>query len=141
MNQQNKSPYFGQCLCGRIQYQVDKIEPKMAHCHCIACRKFHGAAFSTFGEAKQENFHWIKGEDLLKGFIAENGSVRQFCSHCGSSMTFAVSNNETAVVEFALGTLDSKINTQPDVHVFTDYKADWSVICDSLPQNKEGRKI
>ena len=139
MKQQVKAPYFGQCLCAGIQYQVNKIEPTMAHCHCIACRKFHGAAFSTFGEAKRENFHWIKGEELLKCFIADNGSVRQFCNHCGSSMTFASSNNETAVVEFSLGTLDSHIDIIPDAHVFTDYKANWSAICDSLPQNKEGR--
>lgn len=135
-----KAPYFGQCLCGGIHYQVDKIEPTMAHCHCIACRKFHGAAFSTFGEAKQENFHWIKGEELLKRFVAENGSVRQFCRHCGSSMTFAASIHEMNVVEFTLGTLDSKIETRPDVHVFTKYKANWSIICDGLPQSKEGRK-
>jgi hypothetical protein len=141
MSKSAKAPYFGQCLCGGIQYQVDKIEPRMAHCHCIACRKFHGAAFSTFGEAKQENFHWIKGEELLKSFTAENGSVRQFCNHCGSSMTFAASKDETDIIEFALGTLDSKIDARPDTHVFTNYKADWSTICDGLPQNKEGRKI
>ena len=40
----------GQCLCGSIQYEIDKVEPKMAHCHCSMCRKFHGAAFSTFAE-------------------------------------------------------------------------------------------
>ncbi len=138
MSQQVKAPYFGQCLCSGIQCQVDKIEPNMAHCHCSACRKFHGAAFSTFGEAKQDNFHWLKGEELLKSFVAENGSVRQFCNHCGSSMTFAASKSET-VVEFSLGTLDSKIDEHPDAHVFITYKANWSAICDGLPQNKEGR--
>ena len=47
------STYKGLCLCGSIKYAVDKIEPKMGHCHCSMCRKFHGAAFATFGEAKR----------------------------------------------------------------------------------------
>ncbi len=38
----------------------------MAHCHCSMCRKFHGAAFSTYGEAKIENFKWLQGEGFLK---------------------------------------------------------------------------
>ncbi|RTZ64977.1 MAG: GFA family protein [Aquificaceae bacterium] len=135
----NKTPYYGQCLCGEIQYEVDIIEPRMAYCHCIACRKFHGAAFSTFGEAKSENFRWVKGESLLKRYIAENGAVRQFCKNCGASMTFATSKNSNDVIEFALGTLDSDIELQPDAHLFTRYKANWSMICDGLPQHKEGR--
>ena len=135
----SKTPYYGQCLCGDIQYKVDKIEPQMAHCHCIACRKFHGAAFSTFGEAKKENFHWIKGENQLKSFTAENGAVRQFCQNCGSSMTFAASKKVTDIIEFSLGTLDSPIDLQPDIHVYTHYKANWSIICDGLPQYKKGR--
>ena len=137
----NRAPYQGQCLCGEIQYEVDKIEPQMAHCHCIACRKFHGAAFSTFGEAKQENFRWIKGESQLKSFVAENGAVRQFCEQCGSSMTFAASKDSTDVIEFSLGTLDSDIDLRPDVHVFTAYKANWVEACDGLPQHTEERKL
>ncbi len=134
-----KTAYHGRCLCGEIQYTVDKIEPQMAHCHCTACRKFHGAAFSTFGEAKRENFHWIKGASLLKSFIAENGSVRQFCKNCGSSMTFAASKNSTDVIEFSLGTLDSNIELQPDIHVFVGNKANWVKINDKLPQHQKGR--
>ena len=46
----------GTCLCGGIVYEVNALEPKMGHCHCSMCRKFHGAAFATYGEAKRENF-------------------------------------------------------------------------------------
>ena len=58
-NESNNLPYTGSCLCGAVQYSVDKIEKQMAHCHCTMCRKFHGAAFATFGEARTENFHWV----------------------------------------------------------------------------------
>ena len=129
----------GQCLCGGIKYEVDKLQPSMAHCHCKMCRKFHGAAFSTFGEAKREDFRWLAGEDLLATFVADNGSKRQFCKVCGSSLTFAVANDAGESVEFTLGTLDSKIDERPDAHIYTDFKADWVDVADDLLCYAAGR--
>lgn len=137
MNPDN--PYHGSCLCGAVHYQVTHIEPLMAHCHCSMCRKFHGAAFATFGEAKNENFHWLKGEDLLTTFVAGNGTTRRFCSRCGSSMTFRASTGQEQVIEFSLATLDTPIVERPDAHIYTDYKADWFEIADQLPQHPESR--
>jgi len=64
-----KQKYKGQCLCGEIRYEVCKIEKQMAHCHCSMCRKFHGAAFATYGEAKVENFKWLQGVDFIKSYL------------------------------------------------------------------------
>jgi len=55
----------------------------MTHCHCTMCRKFYGAAFSTFDEAKVENFRWIKATEQLKTYQAANGTQRKFCQQCG----------------------------------------------------------
>lgn len=131
--------YKGQCLCGSIKYEVDEIKPQMGHCHCSMCRKFHGAAFSTLGEADVKDFRWVKGEDQLKDYLANNGSVRQFCQNCGSSMTFAASKDTNNLIEFSLGTLDSDLDVPPDAHVYTGSKANWVDICDDLPQHKKGR--
>jgi len=133
------TPYTGSCLCGSIKYEVDEIEPRMGHCHCSMCRKFHGAAFATLGEAKMENFRWIEGHALLACYKASNGTVRQFCKLCGSSMTFTPSDDTGELVEFSLGTLDSEIDLRPDAHIFVDSKANWSDISDDLPQYEGGR--
>lgn len=131
--------YKGQCLCGAIKYEVDEIKPQMGNCHCSMCRKFHGAAFSTFAEADVNDFRWVEGEDQLKSYMAGNGSVRQFCKNCGSSMTFAPSKEANDVIEFSLGTLDSDIELSPDAHIYTGSKANWVEIFDELPQYKKGR--
>ena len=131
--------YRGQCLCGAIKYEVDKIKSKIGHCHCSMCRKFHGAAFSTFGEANVNDFRWIEGKNQLKNYVASNGSVRQFCQNCGSSMTFAQSEEVSDLIEFSLGTLDSDLELSPDAHIYTESKASWVEICDDLPQYKKGR--
>ncbi|MCK5902778.1 MAG: GFA family protein [Cocleimonas sp.] len=139
-NENSQLPYTGQCLCGLIQYAVDKIESQMGHCHCSMCRKFHGAAFSTFAEAQVANFHWLKGKKHLKTYLAPNGTQRKFCEQCGSSLIFVPANDTREIIEFSLGTLDSDTPIKPDAHVFTDYRAHWYEITDPLPQFKENRK-
>lgn len=133
-------PYRGGCLCGAVQYEVDSFNSRMAHCHCSMCRKFHGAPFATFGEAKAADFRWLQGEDELVEYQADNGTTRCFCRHCGSSMTFASAGRGGDVVEVALGTLDSNLDLSPDAHIFVGSKANWSEIHDTLPQYVADRK-
>lgn len=139
MNTARQKTFHGSCLCGAIQFQTKNIEEQMAHCHCNMCRKFHGAAFATYGESKQSDFRWLKGENHLKSFRADNGTTRQFCEICGSSLTFSSDNYDADVVEFALGALDDPIEQKPDIHIYTNYKASWYSIEDRLPQCPEGR--
>jgi len=131
--------WHGSCLCGAVRYRVTDIRPSMAHCHCSMCRKFHGAAFATYGVAERSSFEWTSGEEALTSYRAENGTVRQFCRHCGASMTFAAIGCTGDVVEFSLGTLDTPLGRQPDAHIYTAYKADWHPVTDELPAFIEGR--
>lgn len=80
-----KGPYCGSCLCGAVRFEIDESLPDAVHCHCSMCRKFHGASFATFVTAKCNDFRWIKGEDMLKDYTAENGTIRTFCQHRGAS--------------------------------------------------------
>lgn len=139
MAENNNSSLKGQCLCGRIKYEVDALETRMGHCHCSMCRKFHGAAFATLGEAKAENFRWVSGKQYLKTYTAPNHTKRQFCEHCGSSLTFAPAKDDQKRIEFSLSTLDTAIELKPDAHIYTDNKANWYEIEDGLPQYAQGR--
>ncbi len=134
------APYKGQCLCGAVKYEVDEFSPRMAHCHCSMCRKFHGAAFATYGEADTAAFRWLQGDGDLHAYTADNGTTRRFCRHCGSSMTFSSKNYSGETVEIALGTLDSNLDMSPDAHIYVESKASWSEIYDSLPQYAGDRK-
>ena len=129
----------GQCLCGAIKYEIDEIGARLGHCHCSMCRKFHGAAFATLAEAKDIHFRWVSGEDMLVSYTAENGTTRRFCRICGSSMTFAPSDDSGEKVEFALGTLDDEIDGKPDAHIYVGSKASWYDIADPLPRFDCGR--
>lgn len=128
----------GSCLCGKVRYRLDGIVPdRVAHCHCIHCRKFHGAAFSTF--VQPLSWRWTSGVELIQAYVLEdNGATRQFCCMCGTSLTF---QGKDGPIEFALATADGKVDhIAPDAHVFVDRRVPWFVIRDDLPQYARARK-
>ena len=131
--------YRGSCLCGQIRFEVDEFAPRTGNCHCSMCRKFHGAAYATIAEAHRSSFRWTAGEDLLKGFTADNGTTRRFCSHCGSSLTFASPDADPDLVEIALGAFDDEVPVKPDAHIFVGSGASWASPDDGLPQYEAGR--
>ena len=125
--------YLGSCLCGEIRYSVSKFEKDMAHCHCSMCRKFHGAAFATYGEVKLDNFEWLSGQETLKSYKATNSTVRKFCGVCGSSLVFESEASKCdGVIEIAISSLGIGSGLIPDAHIHISSKVDWFTPNDSL---------
>lgn len=131
--------YRGSCLCGQVRLEVDEFLPCTGHCHCSMCRKFHGAAYATIAEARQDQFRWTAGADLIKGFTAPNGTTRSFCSHCGSSLTFASPEADPHLVEIALACFDDEVPVTPDAHIYVASGVSWAKPTDNLPQFEAGR--
>ena len=129
--------YKGTCLCGEIQFSVSGFNEKAANCHCSMCRKFHGAAFGTLVGVK--NLNWHAGEHLLKEFIAPNGTVRTFCSHCGSSLGFRVKNAPAEKIELAIAVFDDDIPVRLDAQIYIGNKANWYELPTNLPLFLAGR--
>lgn len=123
----------GSCLCGRNRYEVEGLIPHTTHCHCSLCRKFHGAAFATYGVVEREKFRWLSDGRELAEYTDSNGNTRGFCKHCGSSLTFRAPGDE-GTVDIALGTLDDAPDLPPSAHIHVASKAGWFEICDKLPQ-------
>jgi hypothetical protein len=135
-----QAKYTGSCLCGEIRFEIIRFETPLGHCHCKMCQKFHGAAFSTFGEVRLENLHWISGQEKLKSFTASNKSIRQFCNNCGSSLLFcSIYNQQSGTIELAISTLDDAKDLKPDAHIYTSSKVTWITVNDDLPQFKQYR--
>lgn len=111
----------------------------MDHCHCVDCRKSHGAAFATYVEVPLAGFRFLSGEDHLTTYTAETGTSRSFCKTCGSIVICRWSEGDRKGLQISASTLDTPSGLRPECHSFVRSKADWFDLTDGLPQYETHR--
>lgn len=123
----------GSCLCKRVAFEVHGAVSDALYCHCSMCRKAHGSAFRARGKIDAKDFHFVRGEDLVRYYESSPGTYRGFCSVCGSNI-ISKFDGAPDVYGLALGVLDDDPEVRPQMHVFAGSKAPWFEITDALPQ-------
>ncbi len=120
--------FTGGCLCGDVRMVAAGRPYRIGICHCMDCRKHHGALFyaaAIFPEAAVA----VEGETRDYG-------GRHFCPRCGSSV-FARSGDE---VEVHLGTLDAPDQMTPTYENWTIRREAWLPefpLARNYPRNRE----
>ena len=122
--------YQGSCLCQQVRFSVVGFKGTVGNCHCTMCRKFHGAAFATL--VNVEGLTWLSGLEQLKDFVAPNGTIRTFCSHCGSSLGFRSKDAPLDEIEIAIATFDEDLPISAEVQIYCAYKANWSELSPTI---------
>ena len=113
MESVNDEQLLGGCLCGEVRIVASRQPYRVGLCHCLDCRKHHGALFYAVA---------IFPEDAVKiSGETRDYKGRHFCPHCGSSV-FARSGDE---IEVALGTLDSANQFQPTYELWCIRRESW----------------
>ena len=125
----------GACQCGTIRYEADCAISELIHCHCLMCRKLHGAAFATFAGVARDKFRWTAGENNLKTYPSSETSDRLFCGNCGAQLLVDY-KPEPDVLYLTMGTVDGNPECPPDYHQFAGSKAPWHEITDGKPQHE-----
>lgn len=105
--------YTGGCLCGDVRFVASGRPKRVGLCHCMDCRKHHGALFHASAIYPQEAVA-IEGEPG-----AYQG--RAFCPRCGSSV-FSRSDDE---IEIHLGALDAPDQFAPSYELWTIRRESW----------------
>lgn len=103
----------GGCLCGDVRLSVTGAPNRVGVCHCLDCRKHHGALFFAAAIFPQDAVA-IEGE-------TRDYAGRHFCPRCGSSV-FARFDNE---VEVHLGSLDAVDQFTPSYECWTIRREAW----------------
>lgn len=103
----------GGCLCGKVRLSAPQHPLRVGVCHCLDCRKHHGAAFFAAAVFVRSDVQ-ITGE-------TRHYQDRHFCANCGSSV-FAVSGDE---IEVHLGALDQPNVFTPTYELWTDRRETW----------------
>ena len=105
--------FTGGCLCGDVRITAMGQPNRVGLCHCLDCRKHHGALFYAAAIFPQDAVT-IEGEPA--GYAGRN-----FCPRCGSSV-FARSGDE---IEVHLGALDALDQLTPTYECWTIRREAW----------------
>ena len=105
--------YQGGCLCGAVRLLANGAPLRVGICHCLDCRKHHGALFYAAAVFS----------DGVVTVTGDTGSYkgRHFCPRCGSSV-FARSDGE---IEVHLGALDAPDQLIPAYELWTQRREGW----------------
>ncbi|NIJ21079.1 hypothetical protein FHS95_002771 [Sphingomonas naasensis] len=103
----------GGCLCGAVRIAATGEPWRVGLCHCLDCRKHHGALFFAAAIFPQDAVT-IAGE-------TRDWHGRHFCPRCGSSV-FARYADE---IEVHLGTLDAPDQFAPSYENWTIRREAW----------------
>jgi hypothetical protein len=105
--------FTGGCLCGEVRIAAAGKPYRVGVCHCLDCRKHHGALFYAAAIFPAE-LVWIDGETReFRG--------RHFCPRCGSSI-FARYKDE---IEVHAGSLDAPDKLMPTYECWTVRRESW----------------
>jgi len=105
--------FTGGCLCGEVRIAASGPPYRVGICHCLDCRKHHGALFHA-SAIFPESAVTVDGE--TRGYAG-----RYFCPRCGSSV-FGRSGDE---VEVNLGALDAPNQLVPTYELWTVRRESW----------------
>ncbi|RYY47364.1 MAG: GFA family protein [Sphingomonadales bacterium] len=103
----------GGCLCGDVRITASGRPYRVGICHCLDCRKHHGALFHASAIYPQRAVT-ITGE-------TREYAGRHFCPRCGSSV-FGRSADE---VEVHIGALDAPDRFTPSYELWTVRRESW----------------
>ncbi len=106
-------PVEGGCLCGAVRIAATGSPLRVGVCHCLDCRKHHGALFHASAIFPAEAVS-VVGE-------TQDYFGRNFCPTCGSSV-FSRSGEE---IEVHLGTLDAPDRFKPTYELWTIRRESW----------------
>ena len=126
----------GQCLCGAIAYHITTEIKSIVHCHCLQCRRWHGAAFRSRAAIPSKDFSWTQGEHHLSQYCSSDNVIKTFCSICGSNL-ISILKDQPDMIGLPIAAIEQNIQPQSVMHIFVDSKASWYEIQDNAPQHQE----
>ena len=105
--------FTGGCLCGEVRVVARGRPFRVGICHCLDCRKHHGALFHA-SAIFPDDAVTIEGE-------TRDYAGRHFCPRCGSSIYSRTADE----VEINLGSLDHPNQLVPTYELWTIRRESW----------------
>ncbi len=114
------------CRCGRVTVRCEGEPVRVSVCHCLACRKRTGSAFSA-------QVRFPTGRVTVAGEVAVferrsddgNAVAYRFCPGCGATMAYQIAD-QPDLVAVPLGMFERPaFSTRPAFSVYERRKHAW----------------
>jgi hypothetical protein len=125
----------GGCLCRDVRYRARTAAARTMVCHCHACQKQAGSAFSILFVIARDAIE-ITGAMAVFEHLGDSGQAvqRHFCGRCGSPIISTLAARP-AIVAVKAGTLDDPGWLAPRLHVWCASAQPWVDIPDTAARH------
>jgi hypothetical protein len=128
----------GTCWCGGVRFAVAVPFLRVTACHCTSCKKISGGGGTASGRVRTEDVRILEGRDLITSYEPEEGTVKSFCSRCGTNL-FGGGWPDTEFTSVRLSALDEPFEGPIEAHTFVRSLAPWEVLPDDGAERYEVR--
>ena len=116
----------GQCLCGRVGFEIDTPARWAWHDHSSASRRAHGAAYATYVGSWRKRFRITRGKSGISRFEDRLGkAVRSFCASCGTPLLFERTGSPH-MVNIPRALFSGRTGRQPLYHIAIEELQEWA---------------
>ena len=116
----SESLHKGGCACGKVRFEVSGEPYRVGVCHCLTCRKAHGAPFNFFAVFPPEAVTVTGG---VIEFASSEHARRYSCRACGAQVYSTYGRDE----EFYLypGSFDETGLFKPSYELWIMRREPW----------------
>ena len=119
-------PAAGQCLCGKVAFEIDVPVRWAWHDHSLASRRAHGAAYATYVGSWRKRFRITKGKTSLGRYEDKaTKAVRSFCTHCGTPICYE-RGRSPHMVNIPRALFSARTSRQPLYHIGIEELQEWA---------------
>lgn len=116
----------GSCLCGAVEYRIERAPSVVGDCYCKDCRKSSGTVYCTHAVVA-EAAYLVSGQLSFYERAADSGNLvrRGFCPKCGSAI-HSTNSSMPGVVFVRVSSMEDPNQAAPQMTVFARSAPHWA---------------
>lgn len=116
----------GQCLCGKVRFEIGVPARWAWHDHSKASRQAHGAAYATYVGCWKSRVRITKGAAGMTRFEdAAAKTARSFCAHCGTPLFYERAHSPQ-MINIPRALFETRTGREPLYHAAIEQRPEWA---------------